>query len=772
MNIMITLRTRTSAATWPTALAALAIFLSGIVLFARIEQAAAIEAEFLARDVPRDILALYDSRHEKRPHETRIHHFAEMPLNHLGLRVVYHDINQPLPGLGELSRFKGLLTWFIEPLPDADAYVDWLNKATAQGLKFVFLSELAPPDPATSARAINAILDRLGLEATQQFVTVTSGAKVAELDKTVVGFERPIDKVLPDFLVLVAKPGKATVHLSVDAQTRAGPKRAVLVATGAGGGYASDEYTVYFEPNTDRVQWIINPFEFFKRAFGTGRVPMPDVTTQSGRRIYFSHIDGDGWNNLTELEKYRDDAVLSSEVILREAIEPYPDLPVTVGLIAGDIDAELGGRPSSARVARQLFALPQVEVGSHTYTHPFNWFFFETYDRTVEQARIDQAQRPEVRLIDRMKSFTRSLAGKQADASDPTNRYIAGSDDLPRTYLRLPFDLDKEVRQALAVSESLAPPGKKAKLYMWSGDTTPFEAAIAATRKAGVRNINGGDARLDKEYPSVFYVPPISRPMGKQRQIFAVNSNENTYTNDWLGPYYGYFMLEKTLDNTELPRRLKPFNVYYHMYTGEKESALAALKYILDLARRSELAPVAASHYAAIADDFFNVEIRQVDADTWEYRNRGALQTVRLDDADHQTIDIERSRGVVGYNRHAGALYVSLDPGVPAAVVAVKRLDLDGERVWSAAGMSLVQGRWMLSNLKREECGLTIMAEGFGAGDMVWRAPAGRGYQLSVKSGEREISREFVRADANGVLRLDLRASAIEPVMLRFECQE
>ena len=66
-----------------------------------------------------------------------------------------------------------------------------------------------------------------------------------------------------------------------------------------------------------------------------------------------------------------------------------------------------------------------------------------------------------------------------------------------------------EVLGALKFSEQFAPAGKRAKLYLWSGDTTPFAAALAATRAAGVRNMNGGDSRFDSEYPSVAYVPPL-----------------------------------------------------------------------------------------------------------------------------------------------------------------------------------------------------------------------------------------------------------------------
>jgi len=67
--------------------------------------------------------------------------------------------------------------------------------------------------------------------------------------------------------------------------------------------------------------------------------------------------------------------------MLDELIAPYPDLPVTLGIIAGDVTASEGGNSHSASIARRIFALPQVEVGSHTYTHIFNWGLFQRYSR-------------------------------------------------------------------------------------------------------------------------------------------------------------------------------------------------------------------------------------------------------------------------------------------------------------------------------------------------------------------------------------------------------
>ncbi len=633
--------------------------------------AAALDIEYSGRIVRREILALYDSRHEAAPQKTRIHLFAEMPLNWLGYKVTYVDVNGPLPPVAEMGRYRGLLTWFIEPMAAVESYLPWLDAVTAAGTRFAFLSEMVPNEPANLVGVATRILARLGLERTNQFVAVTHRVRIGLHDREMVGFERPLDKTLPDFRIYTAVPGKAVVHLSATAPLREGMFEAALVTTSPAGGYASDEYTLYHAPNSEKDTWILNPFLFFKKVFGEDRYPVPDVTTLMGRRIYFSHIDGDGWNNVSEIETYRDAQVISAEVIRREVIEPYPDLPVSVGVIAGDVIPDLGGALVGAESARKIYALPQVEVASHTHSHPFNWSFFEAYSRAEEEVLIEKAAKPLVSIADRLRSVLFKTAGKTM-AADKSNKYIAGSDILPRTYLKQPFDLAKEVQGALNVAESLAPPGKKAMIYLWSGDTTPFEAAVAATRAAGVRNINGGDSRLDKEYPSVFYVPPISRPIGRERQIFAVNSNENTYTNDWLGPYYGFFMLEETLKNTETPRRLKPVNLYYHMYSGEKAAALASVKHFVAIARKAPVIPVPASRYAGIADDFFGTEIEQIDVSAWSILRRGTLSTVRFDDADALEVDGARSSGVLGANRHQGSLYVALDAAFPRAVVALR----------------------------------------------------------------------------------------------------
>ncbi|MGE0699341.1 MAG: hypothetical protein AB7O57_09625, partial [Hyphomicrobiaceae bacterium] len=424
-------------------------------------------------------------------------------------------------------------------------------------------------------------------------------------------------------------------------------------------------------------------------------------------------------------------------------------------------------------VARRLYAMPQVEVAVHTHTHPFDWQFFESYDRAEELKRIERAQSPTLTLREKFTRSVLNLAGKPMVA-DRTDKYVAGSDDLPRTYLRKPFDLATETAGALQLASQLAPAGKPASLYLWSGDTTPFPAAIESVRRAGARNINGGDSRLDADYPSVAYVPPISRTAGGQRQIYSGNSNENTYTNDWTGPYYGFFMLERTLDNTEEPRRLKPFNLYYHMYSGEKPAALAAVRHLLDRARAARVVPIPASRYAAIADDFFGVEIVQVDLFSWAVSRRGALSTVRFDDAEQLAVDLARSDGALGSTRHQGSLYVALDPRKERAVVTLRsrRGQEAAERDSALSTASLVDSRWQLSGYARDGCGFRVTAEGSGTGDMTWLTAPRRAFRVSASRDSKLLSEETRWADEQGLFRLRIAPAATEPLELRFTCHE
>jgi hypothetical protein len=747
----------------------LALACVALCVWTSIRPVAALEIEFAGRAIKRELLALYDSRDEREPHLTRLHKLVEMPANHLGFKLVFHDVNTPLPPAEELRKYRAIVTWFIAPLVQPERYLAWLEQALTQGPRYVVLGEVAPPESDAMMPALNRVLARLGLKSEGIFVDLTYRAKVTASDPAMIGFERKLDKVIPGFPVLTRRNPEARSYLELTAPLIGKQLTTVLVATNEGGGYAAQNFVIFHEPNTDRMGWLINPFLFLRRALGEERFPIPDVTTVSGRRIYFSHIDGDGWNNLTEVESYRDGVTSSAEVIAREAIEPYPDLPVSVGVISGDVLSPLGGTADGAKVARRLFALPQVEVASHTHTHPFNWGFFESYRRDEEMKLIEAARAPDLPLRQRFGALISNAAGRPRPVRD--DKYIAGSDSMPRSYLREPFDVTLETSGALRLAEQFAPAGKKAKLYLWSGNTTPFEAAIRAVRLAGARNMNGGDTRLDREFPSVAYVPAIGRAVGAERQIYAVNSNENTYTNEWTGPFGGQMLLGQTLDNTDKPRRLKGFNLYYHMYSGEKPSALATIRHYLELARRSSVAPVAASHYSAIADSYFGVELAQVGLFAWAVESRGDLNTVRFDEAEELELDHAQSSGVVGATRHNDALYVTLDPEVKRAVVALKPRNSErSPGVATPSRLVFEHARWQLSGVRESPCLLRFQAEGYGPGEMTFKTVRGQAFKVRAARGDATLVEEIVFPDAEDRLNVRLDINGLDPVEVSVAC--
>lgn len=773
-------RSVSNAKNIPSSLTGLLVL--GLAAFAWASCACAVDVEFKSRAVRRDVLALYDSRFEQTPTVSRLHRMAEMPLNWLGYKLTYQDVNKPLPPPSSLEGYRGIVSWLVEPLADSTGYLTWLDEATSQGLRLVVFGDAAPTERSTLNPVAQQIYQRIGINMTDQFVTVTRGREPVVVDPDMIGFERPLDKALPPYPVATPASLATKVHLSLSLPAGAGGGASAVVTTSAGGGYVADGYAIFFDDAADRARWILNPFAFFKQAMGDERFPIPDVTTLDGRRMYFSHTDGDGWNNISEIEGYRETQTTVADVIRQEVIEPYPDLPVSAGLIAGDSIPELGGTLQAGESAARLYALPHVEVATHTYTHPFVWGFYEHYDRAKELELVDTAAHPSPTVMDRVRGFLYRIAGK-SQSVDSRARYIAGSADLPREYLKEPFDVDLETKGALKVSESFAPKGKKAAIVLWSGDTEPFDAAIRATREAGVRNMNGGDTRLDAEYPSVFYVPPIARSVNSERQIYAGNSNENTYTNNWHGPYFGQLLLEQTLANTDAPRRLKPFNLYYHMYSGEKAASLNALKHILDLARASAVIPVKASEYAAIADDFFGVKIAQVDATTWAITERGAMQTFRFDDAPGVDVDWQRSRGVMGANRHNGALYVALDPAEETATivlrpVAPQPVDEETEtraqaNIADAPPPYLVESRWQVQGVARQSaCAFDARAHGYGPGDMVWQVTPSRTYDIEVKGPGGVIERQSAAADAKGRLSFSLKSGAIDPIAIGVTCHD
>lgn len=733
------------------------------------------------KPVRRTVLGIYDSKMGD-PRYSRIHQFLEMPLNYLGYRVEYQDVQEKLAPLSD--QVEAVIVWVApdSKVEHADAWLKWLNTAVDSGRKLILFGDLGITQEVYESkdglRKINRLLNKIGINDTGRWLNLTYDARIKYVDPALTGFERKYRDMLMPY-ESINKIGKESVsHLQIVAPQYEN-EISDLMVTHPRGGYVSADYAIYEQlddkNNVVYHQWYINPFRFLQAILEKNPIPKADVTTLNGRRIFYSHIDGDGWNSITELEEYKGKHMLVSEVLLHHIFARYTDFPFTVGIVAGEVMPQCYGVPNSEAVARKIFALPNVEPGSHTFSHPLYWGFYadgkgnekevpfqdkfpeKPYEQFFVSKWLLEKEQPDYALpqkyaapegVDPLRGIRNPNMSLKSIFKDYTT---------PRSFACDPFNLASEITGSMRYAESLAS-GKKVKLYQWSGDTSPFEAAVAEVRLNGAYNINGGGSRYDVEYPSYTSIASIGVPVGAERQIYSSNTNENDYTNLWTGRFFGFRYLQTTVENTETPIRVHPFNIYFHSYSGQKQASLNALKDNFRYAQSLPLSPVFASDYVTMANHFYQTEFVEITPDKWRVLNRGAVQTIRFDQATLKSVDINNSKGVLGQKYLQGSLYVSLDSAEKTPVIALKPRGAIGGYS-SAEFPYLIESNWKINSLKFIKNKLTFFAEGLGKPDMIWLQPSAGKYSVKVQSDSKTIFEEVVETSKNAMLHLSLPAS-------------
>jgi hypothetical protein len=273
-------------------------------------------------------------------------------------------------------------------------------------------------------------------------------------------------------------------------------------------------------------------------------------------------------------------------------------------------------------------------------------------------------------------------------------------------------------------------------------------------------------SRFDREYPSISNLFPLTGA-GPEQVVYTAMSDETAYISTGAIGENGFLTLRETLNNTDSPRRLKPFNINYHAYAGEYPALLETVKRQLQQARSTALAPISANRFAAIVDGFFSTRIDRLGNATWRISNRGALQTVRFDAADGREVDLQSSIGVIGQRRVGRTIYVALDAAIEPAVVVLSQHALSHT---SREGLALVESRWLIRDAVNDGCALTFEAQGYGDGAFSWSGAAFSQYVITVDREGREVWRQTAQADDAARLNFSLPVNAIEPVMVRISC--
>lgn len=538
--------------------------------------------------------------------------YLAMPINYLGYRVEFADANKPLPAVTP-DRYAGVVTWFDGVASRPGAWASWLRRTMGAGVRVAMFNQFGLNMDAPTAQMFDL-----------QAVPGTPAGPLAVVSRDpIMGFElqpHPDRRMAVGVQVDSGVAGAQSL-LRLSAGSYAYDAAAIM----PWGGYVLQPFGVFRMPEVDQARWVIQPLDFLRRALQLPAMPVPDTTTENGRRLMTVHIDGDGFASRTEFPP----SEFSGQALLREILDRYK-VPTTVSIIEGEVAAD--GvypklTPQLEPIARTLFAQPYVELASHTFSHPFNWL------RTTNPPDPASAATPE------------------------------GSDT--SFSLRIPnyrFSFDREIAGSIQyINTKLAPPGKRVKVLLWSGNGQVPPIAVQKTVEAGVLNMNGGDTYITRSNPSWTAVAPLGVDKGDGLfQVFAPDQNENIYTNLWHGPYYGFSRAIETFELTDKPYRFKPIGIYYHMYSGTKLASLTALRQVYDWAVAQPVMPIYASDYIRKVLDFRAIAVAR-DGDAWVVRGNGDLRTVRW--AGSGVPRLADARDVAGYAAGPGGTYIHLTGG-------------------------------------------------------------------------------------------------------------
>ncbi|RBP47517.1 hypothetical protein DES53_101314 [Roseimicrobium gellanilyticum] len=587
------------------------------------------------REIPRRILVLYgwDEEHSEKPRtwpvDTVVGELLQAPLEWLGYEVEYLNLGKsPLPPqLPE--RFAGVIIDGEVDIPTLreQEVAGWLLAARKQGALLLFTGGF----PFTREEVIQDLTNSLGLRGTCAKVENPSEVAINAAAEGVANFEAKAEPRGSDFLNLAA-PESARVLLSLKARDVEGTRvRFDPIFLTSWGGMWLEPYLIR-RASADSSPFYADPYRLLAEWLKpNGVFPAPDTSTREGRRIFYSHIDGDGFASLSQFKGHP----LCAELVRDRILKVFP-FPITVSIIESELRGESAGmskeQPFVQEVAKEIFSLPNVQAASHSYSHPYIWEPLDPNPGRYDEPCLAMKVEPKFPALDLAKEIPGSV------------KYI---------------------------NETLLPPGKRCELFLWSGNCRPGPAALRTVREMGLENLNGGNTIISRMYPGLAGIAPRTMEWDGELQVNASNQNEFMYANGFNGPFYGGFAdVIDTFELTESPRRVKPVNVYYHFYSATYLSSLRALEKIHHWAAEQKLHNITALEFVKLTKDARETRVIALGPGHWRFVNGGSLRTFRLP-ATLGVPDIARSRGITGWTRHEDQIYIHTDGKAETELVLV-----------------------------------------------------------------------------------------------------
>ena len=155
----------------------------------------------------------------------------------------------------------------------------FLQTAIEQGLKIAFVGSFGTVNG-------HALMGRLGLAARDPS-RVPARLDVDSKD-ALMGFEVPPQPDRRSYFPLEARSGRTLLRL----KTERGESMDAA-ALMPWGGYVLRPYSHMSLPANRGERWVVDPIGFLRAALALPDMPVPDVTTENGRRLMMVHVDGE-----------------------------------------------------------------------------------------------------------------------------------------------------------------------------------------------------------------------------------------------------------------------------------------------------------------------------------------------------------------------------------------------------------------------------------------------------------------------------------------------
>ncbi|MGF1701201.1 endo alpha-1,4 polygalactosaminidase [Photobacterium makurazakiensis] len=578
--------------------------------------------------VAKRVLGFYDSQLGGMT-TSACHRMMSMPFEYHGYVPECNDIRNTQFDKIDLSRYATIFFWLEDiSYQQSPQLQQWINK-TIGHRQMLFVNTL-PTD--------NAILQKLGITNNG---TLSGQVKITKGQQWLKDYYPASFSQFETHQRWLATDVSVSSLIEVTDETGA---QSTLLFKGPWGGAVLSPYPIQSLANGSET-WLFDPFRLIDETLALPKIPAADATTESGLRILTSHVDGDGFPS----RAWFPGKPYTAEVLLEHVFKKYP-LPQTVSVIEGEI-GKRGLYPEQSEkmeaIAREIFSLPNIELASHTFSHPFFW------------------------------DMNKDIQEKQY------------GDHLPIPGYTLDYH-NEIVGSTNYINNTLAPDGKRSKLILWSGRADPDEDILAIAEQANLLNVNGGNTYvvgggnnyISKDIRNFTQVSPTITWYPSAVHVYAPVLNENLYTNLWTEHHDGYGRAVETFEILGSPRRLKTISIYYHMYSGEYPASLKGLLNVYDWAMKQPTTPLYLSEYAQRARTLYETGLAKTFDGRWQITSSG-VRSIRVPNS----LGYPDITNIAGWNQGPDGRYLILNHA--RATVGMSNKPVSGLRLKSANGQLL-----------------------------------------------------------------------------------